>query len=78
MFFLRKLIKLAYLLQTFKFLKFSSEEETIIKKLEKLILEKFNCQIDIKRMIINKIRSWVGIYPLMKYFLRLKNLKFSS
>ena len=74
-FFGENLLSLAYLLQTFKFLKFSSEEETIIKKLEKLILEKFNCQIDIKRMIINKIRSWVGIYPLMKYFFKIKKPK---
>lgn len=66
------LLSLAYLLQIFKFYKLSAEEELIVQKLQKLVFEKFSCEIDIKKMIINKIRSWEGIYPLMKYFFKIK------
>ncbi len=69
------LLSLAYLIQIFKKIKFNQEELLLIEKLQFLIDKNFSYQIDIKRIINIKLRSWFGIFPLMCLFFKIKKPK---
>jgi hypothetical protein len=74
-FFGEHLITLAYIYQTFKKVKFTEKELLLINNLENQIYKNFSCNIDIKRIIQNKLKSWFGIFPVMRLFFKLKKPK---
>jgi len=70
-----QLLSLAYLFSKFRILKMSKEQSLIISKLEKTIFKSFSCKIDINKLVKNKIRRWLGIYPVMRLFFKIKKPK---
>ena len=70
-----QLLSLAFIFSCFKIVRIDNQQRLIISELEKLIFKKFSCKIDVTRFIKKKIKRWLGIYPLMCFFFKIKKPK---
>lgn len=66
---------IASLVSRLKKVNVKSNEFLIVSELEKLIEKNFFCKIDIKKIVKNKIKRWLGIFPIFKFFFKIKKPK---
>ena len=69
------LFHISSIISKFRYFKFSKNEIVILNILEKRLFEEFGLKIDIVERAKKVIKNWLGTYPLMKLFFKLKKPK---
>jgi len=69
------LYTIANIISKFRKLKFNHKELLFLSSLKKSLYDEFSCSIDINKKVKNIIQHWLGMYPLMRFFFKLKKLK---
>ena len=69
------LYDLAFIISKFRRLKFNQKDLSTISFLEKSLYNEFACSFDIYKKVKKIIQNWLGMYPLMRFFFKLKSPK---
>jgi len=75
LFYADSLYSLANIISKFRKLKFNQNDLLTISHLEKTLYSEFSCAIDIHKRVRKIIQHWLGFYPLMRFFFKLKKPK---
>ena len=75
LFYADSLYSLANIISKFRKLKFNQNDLLTISHLEKTLYSEFSCVIDIHKRVKKIIQHWLGFYPLMRFFFKLKKPK---
>jgi len=75
LFYADSLYNLANIISKFRKLKFNQNDLLTISRLEKTLYSEFSCSIDINKRVKKIIQGWLGFYPLMQFFFKLKRPK---
>ena len=75
LFYADSLYNLANIISKFRKLKFNQNDLLTISRLEKTLYSEFSCSIDINKRVKKIIQHWLGFYPLMQFFFKLKRPK---
>lgn len=75
LFYGESLYAIANIISKFRKFKFNHKELLFLSSLKKSLYDEFSCSIDINKKVKNIIQHWLGMYPLMRLFFKLKKLK---
>ena len=75
LFYADSLYSLANIISKFQKFKLNQIDLLTISRLEKILYTEFSCSIDINKRVKKIIQHWLGIYPLMQLFFKLKKPK---
>ena len=75
LFYADSLYNLANIISKFRKLKFNQNDLLTMSRLEKTLYSEFSCSIDINKRVKKIIQHWLGFYPLMQFFFKLKKPK---
>ena len=75
LFYGESLYVIANIISKFRRLKFNQNDLLKISHLEKSLYDEFSCLIDINKKVKKIIQHWLGMYPLMRFFFKLKKPK---
>ena len=75
LFYAEPLLSLAFILSRLRFIENNHKEFLIVSELERLINKEFSCFIDVEKLVKKKIRSWLSVYTVMYFFLKIKKPK---
>ncbi len=66
---------IASVISKFRKFKFTKDEIKFLSLVEKTLAEEFYIKIDLKKQVREIIKKWLGIYPLMRLFFKIKKPK---
>ena len=72
LFYADSLYNFASIISKFRRLEFSQDDFLILSRLEKSLYDEFSCKVDIHKRVRKIIKKWLGMYPLMRLFFKLK------